>query len=282
MGCNSCNENHETEVRQDGDPDRGCKVFENPIFSELFGNTIRPGGVILTEQALKFCHFRKGAKILDVGCGCGGTVEFIKNKYDFNPIGIDTSKLLLEKGKARNPDLDLQEGDGEMLDFPSLSFHGVLMECVLSLIGNQLEALHEAYCVLKKGGKLIVSDMYLREPDPDFVAARKQKKMEEKRKAHQHGECTDVNSKFVPECCINGAFVQDELFPLLTEAGFKVLLWEDKTRELKSFTANIIMRYGSLEDFFQSMLSNNDEAEKFSKAVKPKKLGYFLLVAEKI
>jgi len=98
---------------------------------------------------------------LDVGCGYGTTVEFLQSNYHVDAVGIDLSTTILERGKARNPNLNLLYGDAEMLDFPSLSFDGIFMECVLSLADNLTETLHEAYCVLKKGGKLVVSDFYI-------------------------------------------------------------------------------------------------------------------------
>ena len=57
----------------------------------------------------------------------------------------------IEEGSKANPDLDIRLGDGEFLDdFSSKTFDGVFMECVLSVINMPDEALHEAYCVLKK------------------------------------------------------------------------------------------------------------------------------------
>lgn len=76
-----------------------CVLFENPIFDELFDGAIRPGGLSITKRAMELCKFEKGAKILDVGCGYGATVEYLQNNYDVEAMGIDLSTVLIEKGK---------------------------------------------------------------------------------------------------------------------------------------------------------------------------------------
>lgn len=236
---------------------KSCKLFENPVFDTIFGGAIRPGGLNVTKRAMELCNFKNGAKILDVGCGYGVTVKYLQSNYEVEAIGIDLSASLLEKGKSRNPELDLVFGDGEMLDFPSLFFDGVFMECALSLMDNKTEALHEAYCVLKKGGKLVISDFYLKE---------KQDAPSTKTKPFKS--------------CINGASEPEELENILSDLGFKVLYWEDKNKELKEFTASIIMHYGSIDAFLESTHEDEDESV-LSGINNTKKVGYHLLIAEK-
>jgi hypothetical protein len=43
--------------------------------TKAFGATNRPGGFIITDQAISFCSFQPGTKSLDLGCGSGATVE---------------------------------------------------------------------------------------------------------------------------------------------------------------------------------------------------------------
>ena len=38
---------------------------------------LRPGGLALTARAAKYCSFRTGAQVADVGCGAGASVEFL-------------------------------------------------------------------------------------------------------------------------------------------------------------------------------------------------------------
>mgnify|MGYP001214369471 CR=1 FL=1 len=259
MGCKEHDHNIE-DIVKDYRASCGteCKLFENAVFEELFDGSIRPGGSHLTQRAMELCHFSEGAKILDVGCGYGTTVEFLQSNYHVDAVGIDLSTTILERGKARNPNLNLLYGDAEMLDFPSLSFDGIFMECVLSLADNLTETLHEAYCVLKKGGKLVVSDFYIKD-----------------------GEKINTENQGGSKNCLDGAFVPEELKTALTEMGFKILSWEDKNKELRDFTAALIMHYGSLDAFFGSVLQEGEDKSFFTGIENYKKLGYFLLIAEK-
>ncbi len=282
MGCDGCSGEIKDIVKEYRDSgDRGCGIFENPVFQEIFGGAIRPGGLSVTKRAMEICGFKNGAKILDMGCGYGVTVEFLQSNYDVEALGIDVSETLLAKGKERNPKLDLSYGDAEMLDFPSLSFDGVFMECVFSLMDNREEALHEAYCVLQKGGKLVISDFYLKEPGGAPTVAAPAKKGGCGQPWHTHeGEDASESSDRARNC-IDGAFDPEELKSTLAEMGFKVLLWEDKNDELKDFTATLIMNCGSVKAFFNAASEGDGGKCSSSNVHNYKKTGYFLLIAEK-
>lgn len=279
MGCKGHEHNIEDIIRDYRSSfESECKLFENPVFDEMFQGAIRPGGFAITRRAMELCTFGKGAKILDMGCGSGATVEFLQSNYDVDAVGIDLSKTLLERGKARNPELNLLYGDGEMLDFPSLTFDGVFMECTLSLMDNLVEALHEAYCVLKKGGKLIISDFYCKEPGSRL---KKPDKSHGSCSHHHDEEKAHGEKQQCIKTCLDGAFVQEELDSMLKEIGFEILSREDRNKDLKDFTAALIMEYGSLDAFFASAL-HGDEEKTFLPGIESYgKLGYFLLIAEK-
>ncbi|HQN18296.1 MAG TPA: methyltransferase domain-containing protein, partial [Syntrophobacteraceae bacterium] len=100
------------------------------------GNTagcMRPGGTSLTETALSRCSFPAGARLLDVGCGCAGTVECLLG-HRFNAFGIDPSLTALRQGLERNDSLPLISAVGENLPFADGAWDGVFLECVLSII----------------------------------------------------------------------------------------------------------------------------------------------------
>lgn len=124
------------------------------------GTTIRPGGLALTERGIAFCSFPSGARLLDVGCGAGATVEHLRRRYGFAAAGIDISRLLIAEGLVRNPLLPLAEGAAEALPVEGEALDGVLCECVLSLVAEPLRAVREFFRALRPGGYLILSDMY--------------------------------------------------------------------------------------------------------------------------
>jgi len=135
-------------------------TFESPLLRAVTGTTIRPGGLALTERGIAFCSFPAGARLLDVGCGAGATVEHLRRRYGFAAAGIDISRLLIAEGLVRNPSLPLAEGAAEALPVEGEALDGVLCECVLSILSEPCRALAEFHRSLRPGGYLILSDMY--------------------------------------------------------------------------------------------------------------------------
>ena len=121
---------------------------------------LRPGELALTDKAIEIAGLKKGDRVLDIGCGEGDTVAHLM-ELGMEAEGIDMSLKMLNAAKEKHPGINVKMGDGEFLDdYSSYTFDAITMECVLSLINIPDEALHEAWCVLKKGGKLIISDLY--------------------------------------------------------------------------------------------------------------------------
>lgn len=240
-------------------------------------SNFKPGEFRITQKAMERWKLSKGAKVLDIGCGLGETMAFLQREYGYDCSGIDLSIARIKEAEKRNPDLDIAYGDGEFLDgFTSYSFDGVLMECTLSLINLPDEALHEAYCVLKKGGKLFISDLYVKDPDPEFLTALRIEAQRLRSKPHHEKECgTDCEEEHrnMPVAFrASGRFLIEPLLEQMVEIGYRNFAWEDCSQELDNFIAEKLMKDGTLEDCLC------DEAlhpgDKF-------KTGYFMLTAEK-
>ena len=229
---------------------------------------VRPGKFDITDRGMELCGMRKGADVLDIGCGDGTAAEYLQEKYGYKVTGIDLNLAKISEGKERNSGLDLRMGDGEFLDgFLSYSFDCVMMECVLSLINLPDEALHEAYCVLKKGGKLFISDLYIKKPDPRKVQAIRVEAQRQAKIPHQEGDCDEEKMRFV-DFRFEGAFIKEPMIRQLEEIGYEVKVFEDRSPELDTYVAEMILQEGSLDNCFTC-------------AKGKKGIGYFLLVAEK-
>ena len=50
-------------------------------------------------------RIEKGASVLDIGCGDGGVLLYMKSKKDFKAVGADISDIVLEFMKSRNIDV---------------------------------------------------------------------------------------------------------------------------------------------------------------------------------
>ncbi len=230
----------------------------------------RPGGLELTDYAVQLCKFQEGARILDIGCGEGDACMHLQEKYGFQITGIDTSPVVIEEGLKRHPGLDLRVGDGEFLeDFPSASFDGVMMECVLSLTNLPEEALHEAYCVLKKGGKLILTDLYRKDADQGLITAAKINADRSNQRPKHHGECDETRKERPSEYRVSNLLLIQPLSDEMERMGFSIHAWEDRSADLASYAAEIIMEKGSLEGAICREARN-------------KHTGYFLMLATKL
>lgn len=263
-------------------------------------SNFKMGEYKITNEALKTWNLPKGAEVLDIGCGQGETVAYVEKEYGYKACGIDLSKAMIKQGLDQNPKLNIKHGDGEFLDgFLSYSFDGVMMECVLSLIGLPDEALHEAYCVLKKGGKLFISDLYIKDPDPEFLKAVEMEAQRQKNEPHSEdgcgsehtqdscgeytdevcGDCSDCDDcnecggqeEHESECeeepryrAVNfrseGKFLITPLLEELREIGYTNIEWKDCSVDLDSSYV----------------------AAKMNEAVLDHKTGFFMLTADKV
>lgn len=237
-------------------PTGRARVYEESALRQVAGETIRPGGLALTERALAFCSLPPGARVLDLGCGIGATVEHLGMRRGLLAIGLDASTPLLREGRERQARLLLLQARGERLPLAANSADAVLAECTLSLMADLDRALAECHRVLRPRGLLAVTDLYVRQPGGAAALHR------------------------LPLCsCLSGALPRKELTGRLQAAGFEVLLWEDHTAALKGLAAQLIMAHGSLDSFWRRMVPSGVAAAEIAPAIAAARPGYFLLIA---
>jgi len=119
---------------------------------------------------------KEGETIIDLGSGAGFDA-FIVSKIVGSKgkvIGIDLSNDMLKlakknakKGNYEN--VEFLKGDIEELPLDKQIADHIISNCVINLSLNKDKVYKEAYRVLKKGGKLSISDIVLERELPDFV-----------------------------------------------------------------------------------------------------------------
>lgn len=123
------------------------------------GGPLRPGGLALTKRALDFCALPPGARVLDAGCGPGDTLALL-NGMGLGAWGLDVDEdYVREAGRHGKTFLAPLEATG----LPDDCFDAVFCECVLNLT-RRPEALREIGRILKPGGLLVATDIFLAEP----------------------------------------------------------------------------------------------------------------------
>ena len=194
----------------------------------------KPNDFTTTDRGLALANFKTGSRILDVGCGEGDTVNHL-NEKGFKAEGIDINLVKISNAKAKHPDIEVKFGDGSFLDdYLSFTFDGVFMEDSLSQINQPDEALHEAYCVMKKGGRIIIRDKYEINPDPNKVKATAIEAARQARIPHKEGECDEGTTERLVDFRLRGVFFKDRLLSQMEdEIGFRIMQFEDLGTEDK-------------------------------------------------
>lgn len=138
-------------------------------------------------------------------------------------MGIDVSASLLQEGRETSTSLRLVRGDIEALPFRDRSLDVVLCECVLSLMRDPGRVLAEGYRVLLPSGRLVLTDLYLRDEGHFRAGPRRP-----------------------GASCVEGAMARGHIEALLHAFGFEIFSWEDHTAFLKHLAAQLVLEFGSL------------------------------------
>ncbi|NLE35426.1 MAG: class I SAM-dependent methyltransferase [Bacteroidales bacterium] len=166
----------------------------------------RPGGLTITGRAVRYCGFPPNSRIIDVGCGSGVTIEFLRKKYRLDATGTDINNAGKNSHICSSP--------AEQLPYETAKADGIFMECSFSLFKDQSAALKECHRTLKSGGRLIVSDMYAR------------------------GEAAMLTGR------LGRIDKQETIENLITRHGFHIVLWEDYTHCLQTWWGQLIIDHG--------------------------------------
>ncbi|MEA4926545.1 MAG: methyltransferase domain-containing protein [Syntrophomonadaceae bacterium] len=233
-------------------------AYESPCMQEIMGETLRPGGFSLTDAGVQYCRITSGDTVLDLGCGRGATVNYLRTKYHLTAVGIDPSAKLIEAAQDNYGYAGFFLGQGEALPFEDASFNCVLAECTLSLTDSPDAVINQVYRVLKENGWFVVSDVYARNP-----------------KALINLSPNSVNS------CMRGMHDLGQLKKRLEQAGFIIISSEDYSQYLKELMVKIGFSYGSMGEFWNAAAAECGSGDEFHKTIKKCKPGYFLMVAKK-
>jgi ubiquinone/menaquinone biosynthesis C-methylase UbiE len=116
---------------------------------------------LLYDLTLQSMALRGDERVLEIGFGSGTFMHRLFAQHDHLKVnGVDYSPEIVELATAKNSDLvksgrlTLQEGSSEQLPFPDEIFDVVFSNMVIFFWDRPEAHLHEAWRVLKPGGKL--------------------------------------------------------------------------------------------------------------------------------
>lgn len=249
----------------DGSASQPRGPWEHPALRAVAGAALRPGGVALTWRALELARqltmLPHDARVVDLGCGPGETVALLR-EGGMAAVGLDLSASLLDEALARNGRMpliraDAGGGDGAGADAaPGLplraaSLDGVFCECVLSVLPQRQGVLAELARVLRPGGVLVWTDLYVRagraadvRRGPDGCPVGAEEGRADGGESRNSGPHPGVLS------CRAGAMPRADMETMLRGAGFTVLAFEDHSRLLAELAGRLLFAGAELAELF--------------------------------
>ncbi len=151
------------------------KICDLPVVLEIFGqrdymnygywdeqtHSQKEACDNLMERLLSYIPDKRGT-ILDVACGKGETTAFLLKYYQpENVTGINISEKQLEIARAKAPGCTFLKMDAARLNFPEDSFDNILCVEAAFHFDTRENFFKSAHSVLRKGGRLVLSDIIM-------------------------------------------------------------------------------------------------------------------------
>jgi len=157
---------------------------------------------------------KEGDVVLDLGSGAGFDAFLASKKVGDKGkvIGVDITEEMIKRARANAikynyKNVEFKLGDIEELPVEDETIDVIISNCVINLAPNKDKVFKESFRVLKKGGKMFVSDIVLL------------------------GELTEEqkSDEGLLTGCVAGALQKEEYLQKMKNAGLKVkILGEDK------------------------------------------------------
>jgi arsenite methyltransferase len=184
---------------------------------------------------VSIASLQEGETVLDLGSG-GGIDCFLASQrvgQSGHVIGVDMTPDMLAKANANKAkmgveNVEFRQGHIEALPVDDNSVDVILSNCVINLSPDKLAVFHEAFRVLKPGGRVSISDIVTEGEFSPELRAEMDKWAE----------------------CITGAIDADEYTGMMREAGFVNIQVVDKVD-----TGDIIERQPGMPRVFSARIT---------------------------
>ena len=155
---------------------------------------------------LALAALKPGEVVLDIGSG-GGLDSFLSAQRvgpGGKVIGVDMTPAMLDRARAAAQragfaNVEFRQGQAEALPVGGGTVNVVISNCVINLVEDKGQAFREAFRVLKRGGRLEISDIVTSAGLP--------------------GELRENSGEWA--ACVSGALPEKEYLDLVREAGFE-------------------------------------------------------------
>ncbi len=171
---------------------------------------------------IAFAGMKEGDIVLDLGSGAGFDCFLAAKKVGESGkvIGVDMTREMIDKSreiakKYGYTNVKFHLGEIDNLPLADNSVDIVISNCVVNLAPDKLRVFREAYRVLKREGRMYISDIVLlKELAPE-----------------------QRNDKELIAGCVGGALLKNDYLKMINDAGFKAkVLSEDKDISKQQYT----------------------------------------------
>ncbi|KYC45871.1 MAG: Protein-L-isoaspartate O-methyltransferase [Candidatus Methanofastidiosum methylothiophilum] len=152
-------------------------------------------------------EIKEGEVVLDLGSGAGLDCFLAADKVGENGkvIGVDFTETMIQKAtqnakKYGYKNVEFRYGDIENLPIEASSVDVILSNCVVNLVPDKVKAFKEAYRVLKKGGKMYISDIVLLQNLSDDLR----------------------KNEMLLVSCVAGAILKEDYLKIIKDTGFEI------------------------------------------------------------
>ncbi|MGI0101676.1 MAG: arsenite methyltransferase [Nitrosotalea sp.] len=153
---------------------------------------------------IKFADLKEGETVADLGSGAGIDAFLSANKVSKSGkvIGIDMTDEMLQKATKNAKDgnyvnVEFRKGDIEKkIPIDDGTVDAVVSNCVINLTTDKTSAFQEVYRILRKGGRMVISDL---------VTDR---------------QLDQINAELWCSC-IDGALTEEKYIESIKKAGFQ-------------------------------------------------------------
>jgi SAM-dependent methyltransferase len=234
----------------------GSELYEGEDLSQLPDAAVNSSRGCGNPHAI--ASLRPGETVLDLGSGGGLDVLLAARQVgeDGYVYGVDMTDRMLElaRGNAAKigaANVEFRKGDLEDLPLNANSVNVIISNCVVNLTPDKGKALHEAFRVLKPGGRLAISDIVV---DGDLSGLPVSEEQ--------------IRAGLSWAGCIAGALTVTELTNLLQDAGFEdIAITVEHRYSAADFlgdlpTALTDLQPLVLQDLLQRFTSSSIEARK--------------------